>query len=282
MKLVNLVNRKQPPEPWSEGEKIPWDDPEFSRRMLDEHLSQAHDAASRRSEKIAAQVDWIQHHLLPAKGARILDLGCGPGLYTSRFAEIGHECIGIDFSPASIKHARSQASSRHLACTYVHGDVRKVDYGVDYDLAMFIFGELNVFRPMDARLILQKIYAALKPGGRLLLEPHTFYGVQKLGQAEASWYSTPSGLFSDRPHVYLQENFWDAECSAATTRFFIIDAETSEVTPCTMSMQAYQQSDYESLLTSCGFRNIEFQAQFGSETVNAESYLQAITAVKLP
>jgi len=43
--LTDLINRKMP-EPWAE--KIPWDDPAFSERMLKEHLSQEHDAASRR------------------------------------------------------------------------------------------------------------------------------------------------------------------------------------------------------------------------------------------
>jgi len=37
---------------WHGAYKIPWDDPDFSRRMLAEHLSQEHDMASRR-------VEWI-------------------------------------------------------------------------------------------------------------------------------------------------------------------------------------------------------------------------------
>ena len=50
MKLPDLVGREPAPDPWTEGEKIPWHEPEFSRRMLEEHLSQHHDAASRRLE----------------------------------------------------------------------------------------------------------------------------------------------------------------------------------------------------------------------------------------
>ena len=48
MNLIDIVNRPLNPAPWAEGEKIPWDEPEFSARMLHEHLSQKHDAASRR------------------------------------------------------------------------------------------------------------------------------------------------------------------------------------------------------------------------------------------
>jgi len=57
--LIDIIHRKAVPPPWSEGEKIPWDEPGFSQRMLLEHLSQEHDAASRRIETIERQVEWI-------------------------------------------------------------------------------------------------------------------------------------------------------------------------------------------------------------------------------
>ncbi len=112
MELIELIRRPRTPEPWAEGEKIPWSDPGFSQRMLNEHLSQAHDAASRRFEIIDQQVEWIHHQVLKGKPGRVLDLGCGPGLYTSRLAKLGHACTGIDFSPASIAYARQQAGVR--------------------------------------------------------------------------------------------------------------------------------------------------------------------------
>ena len=51
------------------------------------------------------------------------------------------------------------------------------------DLVMLIYGEFNVFRPVDIGKILDKSWQALKPGGSLLLEPHTFRMVKKLGEA---------------------------------------------------------------------------------------------------
>jgi len=49
MSLLDLVRRSAGPAPWAEGDNIPWHDPGFSERMLEIHLSQAHDMASRRS-----------------------------------------------------------------------------------------------------------------------------------------------------------------------------------------------------------------------------------------
>ncbi len=152
MKLADLLERARYPEPWSEGEKIPWDEPGFSRRMLNEHLTQDHDLASRRTPIIQQHVDWIHANLLGNAPGRILDLGCGPGLYCSRLAGLGHTCHGIDFSPASIDYAQTTARKHGLSCTYLLQDLRTADFGEGYDLVMFIFGELNAFRPPDAQL----------------------------------------------------------------------------------------------------------------------------------
>ena len=149
MRLLDLIDRTLPPAPWAEGEKIPWDEPGFSGRMLAEHLSQAHDAASRRSETIDRHVRWIHNELLGCAATRVLDVACGPGLYASRLARLGHECVGIDFSPASIAHAAAAAERDRLACTYRREDICAADFGTGFGLAMLIFGELNVFRPRE-------------------------------------------------------------------------------------------------------------------------------------
>lgn len=105
MKLRDLEDLP-PVRPWTGTTKIPWDDPAFSARMLREHLSQEHDRASRRFAGIDAHVSWLHRTFLGSAPSRILDLGCGPGFYTSRLARLGHRCVGVDFSPASVSTLR--------------------------------------------------------------------------------------------------------------------------------------------------------------------------------
>lgn len=69
MNILEVIQRQAVPTPWVEGEKIPWDDPEFSQRMLAEHLSPAHDAAGWRFEIIDRHVACIHHSLLSGKPA---------------------------------------------------------------------------------------------------------------------------------------------------------------------------------------------------------------------
>lgn len=282
MMLMDIVHRQGVPKPWAEGEKIPWNDPDFSRRMLNEHLSQDHDAASRRFKIIDRHVNWIHKEVLKGNPTRILDLGCGPGLYTNRLARLGHRCVGIDFSPASIEYARNQAEEAGLECTYIHQDIRKADYGGEYGLVMSIFGELNVFRPPEAGSILKKSCRALYPNGFLLLEPHHYEAVADIGKQPPSWYSAEKGLFSKGPYLYLQENFWDTNEKAAIQRYYIIDAATGSVTRHSASMQAYTDEDYRSLLAECGFGNTLFFSSLEGGTGRPKGNLTAILSRKTP
>jgi SAM-dependent methyltransferase len=252
--LLEVLQRSPRPEPWAEGEKIPWNEPGFSRRMLEVHLSQENDWASRRAGTIQKHVEWIHRDVLSGRPSRLLDLGCGPGLYTSALARLGHTCCGVDFSPASIAYARETARVERLACSYQLMDIRGAELGSDYDLVMFVFGEFNVFTPPDARLILQKAQAATRPGGVLLLEVHTFDTVHQMGEQPGSWYSSGSGLFSERPHLCLQENFWDEARSVATQRYFIVDAQSAQVSRFAASTQAYTLEQYQDLLKDCGYQ----------------------------
>lgn len=256
MNLLDLVGRGAP-QPWSNGGKIPWDEPGFSARMLQEHLSQQHDAASRRFETIDRHVAWIDAHVLGGQPSRILDLGCGPGLYLSRLARRGHSGTGIDFSPASIAHARAEAATPTLPITYCQADLRRVAFAADegYDLAMLLYGEFNTFCDEDACAILAKVYTALRPGGRLLLEPSTFDAIQALGAAGPSWYAAAQGLWSDRPHLCLQDNGWDAGQRTAVERYTLIDAESGTINQHIMTTRAYRAEEITDMLASCGFVN---------------------------
>jgi len=279
MNLLDIIRRQANPEPWTEGEKIPWDDPAFSQRMLHEHLSQDHDAASRRFHLIDQQVTWIHNHVLSAQPARILDLGCGPGLYTIRLAGLGHSCAGIDFSPASIDYAREQAARAEASCTYMLEDIRTAGYGTGYDLVMLIFGEFNVFHTSDAKTILGKAYQALAPGGTLLIEPHTFDAVRERG-GQRSWYSAESNLFSASPHLQLHEVVWDEALGTTTERYFILDALTGEITPHAASMQAYSNDGYNALLVACGFSDVSFYPSLTGEVNESQREFLAIVANK--
>ena len=279
MNLTDIVQRVCPPKPWSEGNNIPWNEPGFSARMLREHLSQAHDAASRRSEMIDRHVAWIFRHVLEGRPARVLDLGCGPGLYAQRLAALGCACTGFDFSPASIEYASAQAVAAGLDCHYHLADLRQAAFGEGYDLAMLLYGEANVFRPDELRLILRRARSALRPGGVLLLEPHTVEAIEDLGREPARWSALAEGLFAGEPHVLLNEAFWDAAAGTATHRYFVIAACTGEVTRHAQTWQSYTEAGYRALLRDCGFGAMRCYPSLTGDIAGRHPGLFALTAL---
>ncbi len=280
MNLVDLVGRARPPTPWAEGDNIPWHDPAFSQRMLAEHLSQGHDAASRRFATIDRHVGWIHDTVLGGRCTRVLDLGCGPGLYAIRLARLGHACVGIDYSPASIAYARREAEAANVDCTYRLADIRNGGYGTGYGLALLIFGELNVFPREHAMRILAGVRRALEPGGVLVLEPHTFAAVRRLGERPPDWYTASGALFGDAPHAVLREHFWDGPAEVATIRTYVVDAASGAVARYAQSMQAYREDEYVALLRSAGFDDIVVHPSLtGDEAGEAAEYCAIVARV---
>lgn len=265
--FTSLVNRSALHHDW---QKIPWHDPDFSRRMLAEHLNQDHDLASRRTKTIAQQVEWIHHKVLNQQPARILDLGCGPGFYTRRFAALGHRTKGIDFSPASITFAREQ----HPEGDYLQADLGKADFGTDYDLVSLIYGELNAFAPKDANAIIHKAYDALKPKGKLLLEVHHYEAIYQIGQEPATWHTTQKGLFADEPYLCLTEHRF--ELDYAISDYYVYVAESGAMQHYTSMHQAYTDDEYRRLLYA--FEQVTFYPSLTGDV--GDGNLFAIVAEK--
>jgi SAM-dependent methyltransferase len=278
MDLLEFTRRPARPEPWTEGDNLPWNDPAFSERMLKEHLTQDHNHASRHTAMIERQLEWILSTTGLQPPARILDLGCGPGLYTSRLARRGFTCHGIDFSPASIRHARQTAHAEQLDCTYLEADLRRADYGAGFDLVMFLFGEFNVFSPDHARRILTQARQALKPGGWLVLEPQSLDAVRSQGQSGSTWYTSPGGLFSPQPYLALEESFWYAERQTAVIRYIVIDAASAHVSLFSSSVQGYSPGEYRQLLEDSGFTQVAFHASLAGEPHPDLDGMLALTA----
>ena len=279
MRLTDLKDRK-PPTPWEGETKIPWHEPGFSARMLREHLSQRHDRASRRFETIDKHAAWIHEHVLGSTSSRVLDLGCGPGFYTSRLARLGHECVGIDFSPASIAHAEVEAVKDGLSIEYRLGDVREAALGTGFDAVLVIFGEYNTFSPHDAASVLSSARKALRSGGSILLEVHAEDYVRALGHGPPTWFSADSSVFSDEPHLCLREVFWDEEHGTAIERYFIVglDDGAMQLQRYTSTLRACTEAQYESELDSADFDDVQRHESLTGSAATKDEGLPVLVA----
>ena len=75
-----------------------WNHPHISQQMLKLHLDPTSDPASRNQAFMEKSIQWIAQKCQINAHSAILDLGCGPGLYTFEFAKTGAHVTGIDIS----------------------------------------------------------------------------------------------------------------------------------------------------------------------------------------
>jgi SAM-dependent methyltransferase len=226
--------------------------------MLVEHLDESHGAASRNSKERSLVLDWLWKQLPLKSGTRILDITCGPGLYAVELARRGCLVTGIDFSPASIKYARALAQKTGVAdrCNILEGDVREIDFGeAEFDVALFLYGQLAVFPREEAHQLLEKAAQALRPGGRLLVELLDQNGIDK--KHNTWWYTDDTGLWGDAPYLHLGERFWLDEEKIAIERFTILHLNSGQLDEIILCDQSYSLKAMAGLMKQAGFGFVE-------------------------
>ncbi|MDG1958174.1 MAG: class I SAM-dependent methyltransferase [Candidatus Binatia bacterium] len=252
--LRKIYQRAPLPEAWKYQGNLPWADPAFGARMLQEHLDDSHGAASRISAERARQVDWICDRLDLKAGDRLCDLTCGPGLYAVEFAQRGVHVTGVDFAPTSIAYARSLAASEGVEtrCNFKQQDIRSLDLAeAKFDAAILLYGQLGVFPRSEAAAILGAVHKLLVPGGQLLLE---MLDPAKVDKTDTNWWFTDdSGIWGESAFLHLGERFWDDAQQLSTERFHTIDLATGQLSEMQLNDQTYQPADLAGTLRESGF-----------------------------
>lgn len=254
--LWRLYRRPERPEPWSTGGNLPWNEPAFSERMLREHLDEAHGAASRVASERRLILDWLENQLSLKAGGRVLDVTCGPGLYAVELARRGCAVTGIDFGPAAIAFANQLAGADGVAerCCFIEADVRAVDLDLlqPFDAALFLYGQLAVFRRGEAQALLAGIARALRPGGRLVVELLNKARCDK-GPHSSWWFTDDRGLWGDRPFVCLGERQWYEEEAMSLERYYVLHLESGQMDEIGLCDQTYEVEEMRQMMLAAGF-----------------------------
>lgn len=104
----------------------------------------------------------LRDNLCPGRTA--LDLGMGEGRNAIFLAQQGFKVTGLDISKVAIDHAKEQAKAKGVTLETVEADLFAYEFGTDrFDLITLIY-----FNP--AVKVLDKLKAAVKPGGLILIE----------------------------------------------------------------------------------------------------------------
>lgn len=101
--------------------------------------------------------------LAPQRGQRVLDLGCGQGVFSRAMAQKGCEVTGIDAAPTLIQKARTYAAKPPVR--YLVRDAAQLDGLGEFDAASAILCVQNMEHLDQVAASVAKV---LKPGARML------------------------------------------------------------------------------------------------------------------
>lgn len=239
--LRQLEALQQPPAPFTPGEPLFWDDPHISQQMLAFHLDPNTEAASRRPEIIDRSVAWIADTLALRPGDAVLDLGCGPGLYTSRMARRGLTVTGVDYSRRSIAYATQQAREQGLDITYRYQNYLTLTDSAQYKAILLVYGDFCPLSPEQRARLLANVRRALKPGGWFVLDVTTRAHREKHG-VRKGWYVANSGFWRPGLHLVLEHGFDYPEQALWLDEYIVIDHADEE--PCRVTIYRNWFQDY--------------------------------------
>jgi SAM-dependent methyltransferase len=213
--------------------------------MLAAHLDPTHDAASRRPEVIDRTVAWIGSRL--QKGARILDLGCGPGLYAGRLASAGFDVTGVDWSEVSIGYARSQSSSPR----YLLGDYLRIGLDETFDAVLMIYLDFGTFGPAAVLRLLDRVHAWLVPAGVFIFDVAT--PARRAGSEDRrDWRAAEAGFWSSEPYLSLMRTLRYEEGPVYLDEHVVITASEERIYR--VWERCYEPATIGAALAGAGFR----------------------------
>lgn len=190
------------PELYAPGTGPFWDDGHISKMMLQAHLNPDWDAASRNHAFLDRSAEWIAQIAPPSRYRKLLDLGCGPGLYAERFHNAGYCVTGIDFSRRSIAYAEEQSRLHHSKTDYRCQNYLTMDFTEQFDVITLIYCDYPAMPVTDRILLLKKVYRALKPGGKFIFD--VFTPSMRKKESHTWQYCEKGGFWCERPHVCLE------------------------------------------------------------------------------
>jgi len=243
-----LYDISKRPEPFSRYTvKELWTRPHLARQMLDYHLSQETDLASRKCESINRVVEWIDAQLGLSEKS-LCDLGCGPGLYAQRFESRGAQVTGVDFSAHSLDYAKTQGPN---SIRYVEADYLADDLPSGFDIVTLIYTDLCALSPGQRKVLLERMRDMLNPGGQIVLDVAGIGSLEQKEEVTVIDNRMMGGFWAAGDYVGIQRTFVYAEQYLSLDRYVIV--EPGESWEIYNWLQYFTPESIEAELQSAGF-----------------------------
>ena len=180
--------------------------PSYFKKNVRNTFKSKSDRASRTFTFIDESVAFIEQVAPPSSYKKVIDFGCGPGLYCERLAKKGYAVKGIDFSKNSIRYAEEQAKLQGLTIQYRCENYLHFNETNQYNLALLIYCDYGALSPTDRNVVLSNIWNSLKAGGQCLLDVSTLELFNQFEEKKSWDLFENGGFWSSAPYLALTRN----------------------------------------------------------------------------
>ncbi|MBI5510911.1 MAG: class I SAM-dependent methyltransferase [Deltaproteobacteria bacterium] len=183
------------------------------------------------------------------KGARVLDMCCGPGRHSLELARRGYAVTGVDRTVAYLRRARAAAKRQRLAIDFERGDMRTYAAAAHFDLALSLYTSFSYFEdPTEDRRVIERFHANLAQGGTLVIEMMGKEVLARLFQAR-DWHQLEDDSFM------LEERQVDRHWSFMKNRWVLVQG--GKVHEHRFEHRLYSGAELEALLLDVGFVDVQ-------------------------
>ncbi|WP_344014692.1 class I SAM-dependent methyltransferase [Streptomyces thermospinosisporus] len=129
---------------------------------------------------------------------RVLDIGCGTGVFARLLADRGIEVIGVDPALASLDVARARPGGERVR--WIHGDATRLP-PLQADLVTMTANVAQaIVEPRSWQQTLRGAREALRPGGHLLGGVRLGLGVEAVALGDRGGVDRAQGVVADLAH----------------------------------------------------------------------------------
>jgi SAM-dependent methyltransferase len=220
--MPHITDRPEPFSAYTTPEF--WDDDHISAQMLTYHLDPVSYPASRPHAFIGASASWLVEALDLAPHDTLLDLGCGPGLYSTRLARLGIHVTGVDVSRRSLAHAREVALHEQLPADFRRANYLTDELGGPYDAAILVYEDYCALSPEQRVGLLRRTHDALRPGGRFAMDVTAAPRFAEAVPGVTHGPDLDDGFWAVTPYEGMLETFTYPELRLVLNRYTIVGA----------------------------------------------------------